>query len=147
MAGCICQSALLDRFVPSVPSVGSSCPVRSGLLLARPRRRRPRVWCGVGLSCFTRPLAASCHDRTPYLYLVYTLPLIPCSLRVRSIPAAPPVRAFCRPALSRSSPHPSALFLPCLRPSEGVPARSVCQNRLQRRLEAVLYPPHRLCED
>ena len=39
------------------------------------------------------------------------------------------------------SPHPSALFPPCLQPYERVPARFVPSNRLQRRwrpLEAVL---------
>ena len=39
---------------------------------------------------------------------------------------------------TRSSPHPSALFRPCLRPFERVPARSVSSKRLQRRLAAVL---------
>ena len=42
---------------------------------------------------------------------------------------------------ARSSPHPAALFRPCLRPSERVPAMSrpvpPRQNRLQRRLEVT----------
>ena len=39
---------------------------------------------------------------------------------------------------ARSSPHPSALFRPCLRLSERVPARFVTSKPPQTRLEAVL---------
>ena len=41
---------------------------------------------------------------------------------------------------ARSSPHPSALFRPCLRPSERIPTRPgpSSQNRLQAPLEEVL---------